>query len=731
MILSEPKQLPEFIETYYDSLPCTALVMSGYSDDSNTLDISCNEILRIESLHTIPVVLATSMDDDPLPPIPLHTIPVVLATSMDDDPLPPIPLITEQMLFSLLYDPNDNRVEAMKGFVFGDVSSLLSAVQPPKVVCVLEDWNGDLVRVSRGEILVINKNCLNRSNANSSGLATFSISNMIEKFLPKACTRNFSTDPTLIQMSLQNIVAYIKNPFPCKVYTQKPLHHANSKVIKLVDSNVIQKVNFATYDLSCGKFVPSLIQLTLNQTAIELALIEDPQTLQPLVVQPEMQQECAIYSDIDADFKSSGPGDTLPPLPPKDTKTPPRATARKTGCQPMPIAEAPNEITSVQQCPLPPCKPMIVAGKKAKSLPKAFPDLDTCGDVLPMHQTGKKATLHEVQEDSQRYVRSTDASRRYTSIEQFNPSIETEKTSIKMKETKTSHKSKAGAGPKRWYSFVSIGRKAGNTPIPGYLTVSKPLSLKRFISLYSSRFPVSIHVCTNASLVSASEYLDAIAIENNQVVLAEDSTRKQVDIPLVSTEKFSLLHCPAEADPLLGSTFNSVSDLLRLVNVPKVICVTRSWSNEVAENEILIIQSILLTDDQKRGFLSFSTSSQSEKFISRSCRAYFSTAATLLGLPMLQLVQHVPDFLPCRVCRVRCNGEMQKCCPNDVITLKEVLFAPVLECVPICQRERSIPTSVHIPISLCGVDVVVLKKVNEESTLVTKINVCQYCFLFI
>ncbi|KAL5479445.1 hypothetical protein EMCRGX_G022969 [Ephydatia muelleri] len=266
VILSEPKTLPEFIKKYSDSLPRTALVTTGYLDDNSTLEISCYEILRIDSLHTVSVVLATNAKKEPLPPIPM----------------------TEEMRFSLLYDPNNNTAEAIKGFVFSGVRNLLSTVQLPKVVCAVDDWNGDFVAISRGEILVFNEKCLPRRSNATSGLVTFSVSKMVDKFLPKECTGNFSTDPMLIQMSLQNMIAHITNPFPCKVYT--PLQRA---VLTLVGSDIIQNVNFSLFDICRGEFVPSMMQLTLNQTVIELALIDDPSsTIQSSVALPKKQPVC-------------------------------------------------------------------------------------------------------------------------------------------------------------------------------------------------------------------------------------------------------------------------------------------------------------------------------------------------------------------------------------------------------------------------------------------------------
>ena len=244
VIVSEPQSLPDFVKAHAKMFPVTALVTSGYQSDDGDVEISSNTIMHIYSLHNTPVVLAMN----------------------ENRPLPPIPLTTE-IPFSVLYNPNNDMIEAMQGFVFGDVSSLLSMAHPPKVICVTKEWAGDSTIICKGEILVINKRFVPGPHV-AAGIVTISISKMVEKFLPGKCAGYFSTDPKLIQMSLMNIFLHISDPFPLMVYTPKPIKHTVSPIIHLVSCDVI---DYFAYRIE-GKFES---QLPVHLPDIKLCLIAD------------------------------------------------------------------------------------------------------------------------------------------------------------------------------------------------------------------------------------------------------------------------------------------------------------------------------------------------------------------------------------------------------------------------------------------------------------------------
>ena len=277
IILSEPQMLPEFIKAHTRNFPVTALVTSGYQSDDGDVEISSNTILSVHSVHTTPVILA-----------------------MDESrPLPPIPLTTETP-FSVLYNPNNDMKEAMQGFVFTDVSSLLSIAHPPKVVCVTKEWTGDSTNISKGEILVINK-CFVPGPHVAAGIVTFSISKMEEKFLPEECAGNFGTDPKLIQMSLMNYFLFNSEPFPSVVYTPEPLKHTSSEIIHIVGCDVVQYFAYTTG----GELE---FQLPVHIPDIQLCLVADfmdhtlPQSIRTCGVKKEEPlEECATLNNSNSD----------------------------------------------------------------------------------------------------------------------------------------------------------------------------------------------------------------------------------------------------------------------------------------------------------------------------------------------------------------------------------------------------------------------------------------------
>ena len=799
VVLSEQQTLPEFIKTHSGSLPLTALVVSGYQSEDGQVEISCNEVLRIHSLQFTPVVCAMKKNK----------------------PLPPIPLTTSTP-FSVLYNPNSNRKEAMEGFMFNGVASLLSLMHMPKVVCVMKEWNGDSITISKGEILVINKRTLRGPNA-TPGIVTFSISTMTEKFLPEKCCGSFSTDPMLIQMPLQIIFAYISDPFPCEIYTPKlQLKKKNrSGLITLLGCGIIESVTFSIYDKCRGEYDTKVLQLDANIDTIELSLIEDPQATKLVsVVQKELLEQnsdshnavaqCSTEPSLSISSKSikkqrqtfvspracNQPLTTMRPQSTQATLLPYKPLNRSPSLPPKPphravkiLPEASSNTSEdgndkevgfhnyeeiciqedfIQHTLHEHTKHTIkrpALREHTKDTIKGLTLHDHTKDTIKtptLHEhtkdTIKRPTLHEHTKDTIKtpklhehtkdtiktpalhehtkdtiktpalhehtkdtikrpalHEHTKDMIKRPTINEPFN--VETATPKIEVGVQKLLHKFKSPLKEKLDYHIVS-----------------KPLSLLQFVSLYSSQLPVFIHVCSNASSVSSSKYLHVTAMESEQVVLAEDYTMKQICIPMTSTEKYSILHRPTGTedikDALQGNTYCSISDLMKLKNTPKVVCTTKPWRDAVVDNEILIVQSILFSQGEKRGIIAFSTYTRSEKFIPNMCRANFTTAANLLGLPVIDLVKYVPQLFPCNACCVKCNSTPE-CSPKEVVTLKEVSSIPMLVCTPIGAGDPLEPP-VRIPINSPGVEVAVMENAKQQNRglqLDTESLVCCACLL--
>ena len=825
IILSEPQMLPEFVEAHAKSFPLTALVTSGCQSDDGDVVIKSNMILHIHSLHTTPVILA--MNENRL--------------------IPPIPLTTETS-FSVVYNPNNDKKKAMQGFVFSDVSSLLSLPHPPKVVCVTKEWAGDSTTISKGEILVINKRFMPGSHV-VAGIVTFSISKMVEKFLPEECDGYFSTTPKLIQMSLENIFAYISIPFPSEVYTQQLLEHLISGFLYLTGCDIVQ---YMVYSSNEGERESG--QLPVDLPGVKLCLITLPKPIRSMdVKRNESTNISDILSGCNGNQSMNHHSITQPPpLPPKSV------TRNRSFTMPMdssamipshtailsPLQRQPPPLPS-KHAHYPTChRPNIVQATcstqqvivSCKSIEHGSEDI---GLSRKWGSIGRPVTFHDpsdtlvqkklhplwqndglVQKDEEtavviesgtglqlkhpRYphasslqiktrddttVASLSATLSYNSkarsqsLHQWSPTLFNNSptlpnnggnllihkpavSNVCMNKSPMVPSLPPPAAPdltETAPNISNIGMHDENLPNPvidvrpplplpvisdqallaskpqeeplkyqqdgmvsagaqqpiiieGYHQVSGPLTINQFVSHYSDQLPVSIHVTPAAGLISGPKCLDVTALKRQEVLKGEDYTGKQIEIQLMSPKRFSLLY-----GTLQGYTVKGVSDFLKLRTAPKVVCVTRCWKNSVMsidKNEILIIQ--ILQRGVKKGIITFSIRTRSLKFLPRGCTAHFSTNASLLGLPMVDLIGHIPNLFPCKVCSVK-SGNMPKYYPNDVITLKEIAVTFMLECVPKHKGLDSTQDSsiLSIPAGLPCVNIVVLEKLNEPNAGLT------------
>ena len=119
------------------------------------------------------------------------------------------------MKFGLIYNPSSNLDEALSGYEFERVSNIVAASILPKIVRTTKSVHNsdDKSALEEGELLVIqhvHKTILKGRK----GLKVFSLLTKSEKILPDDCCGHFSTQPSLVQLHLPEIVQYIPSPFP-------------------------------------------------------------------------------------------------------------------------------------------------------------------------------------------------------------------------------------------------------------------------------------------------------------------------------------------------------------------------------------------------------------------------------------------------------------------------------------------------------------------------------------
>ena len=183
--------LKEFASLYADQLPLSIVTQTGCYGTNSQLQISVGEKWHAHLTRTTEVVIATN-DGNEKYSIPLNS----------------------RCRLSLIYNPHNNMLESLEGYVFKGARTLASAEPLPKVVCALTAWKKGKIALEINEILIVKKS--NETNE----LEVFRVSNGQTIYLPYSCPTIFTTHPKLLPMYLLDIVSNISDAFPCKALLQ-------------------------------------------------------------------------------------------------------------------------------------------------------------------------------------------------------------------------------------------------------------------------------------------------------------------------------------------------------------------------------------------------------------------------------------------------------------------------------------------------------------------------------
>ena len=128
--------------------------------------------------------------------------------------------INSAIKFAIVYNPQNNSNEAMKGYLFPNVSDLLSLGYGslPKIVCACQFHDLEHPKAEPGQEIMVIKDVVLPDDPNESRkLRVFSISSLKERLLDESVYGHFSTRPSFMQMYLPDLLKYIPNPIPSQV----------------------------------------------------------------------------------------------------------------------------------------------------------------------------------------------------------------------------------------------------------------------------------------------------------------------------------------------------------------------------------------------------------------------------------------------------------------------------------------------------------------------------------
>ena len=188
----------EFASRYLESLPMQVYVSKGVYGIEDKYCLSTNDICNIHFVKHRDLIEVEDTEHHLTLSVPLNSA----------------------IKFGIVYNPQDNENEAMKGYLFPNVADLLTLGYSslPKIVyaCQFHDPERPGSEPTH-EIMAIREIILPDNPDEFRKLRVYSITALRERILDENVYGQFSTRPSFLQMYLPEILKYISKPIPSQV----------------------------------------------------------------------------------------------------------------------------------------------------------------------------------------------------------------------------------------------------------------------------------------------------------------------------------------------------------------------------------------------------------------------------------------------------------------------------------------------------------------------------------
>ena len=125
---------------------------------------------------------------------------------------------TSSNLFSLLFDPKNNIIEAMNGFYFESVSDMMLHTPLPPAIKAVRSFQGSSIEfsVQEGDVLLVSRRIKSRGVPKRKYISCYKAATGEKKRLYEGCTAGFTTRPEDVQLSLSELLNSRYSPLPLK-----------------------------------------------------------------------------------------------------------------------------------------------------------------------------------------------------------------------------------------------------------------------------------------------------------------------------------------------------------------------------------------------------------------------------------------------------------------------------------------------------------------------------------
>ena len=191
---NEKLSLPKFLSLYHKEFPIQIRVCKGFCGPSEDTSISEGDRFNAHFVKYTTIV-TVEYDNGSRYNVPLNSA---------------VP-------FGILYNPDNNLSDAMKGYRFETVSDLLRMTTLPVVIFARKAFQGSSAEssISANEVLLVKK-VVSKRLGTKQQLKVFSLKENKEKVLNPNCAGNFSTRPKDVCLFLPEILKHLPDIFPCK-----------------------------------------------------------------------------------------------------------------------------------------------------------------------------------------------------------------------------------------------------------------------------------------------------------------------------------------------------------------------------------------------------------------------------------------------------------------------------------------------------------------------------------
>ena len=192
--VNDKLSLSKFLSLYHKEFPIQIRVCKGFCGPSEDTSISEGDRFNVHFVKYTTIV-TVEYDNGSRYHIPLNSA---------------VP-------FGILYNPENNLSDAMKGYRFETVADLLRMSTLPVVVLARKTFQGSSAESSifANEVLLVRK-VLSKRLGTKQQLKVFSLKENREKVLNLNCAGNFSTRPKDVSLFLTEILKHLPDIFPCK-----------------------------------------------------------------------------------------------------------------------------------------------------------------------------------------------------------------------------------------------------------------------------------------------------------------------------------------------------------------------------------------------------------------------------------------------------------------------------------------------------------------------------------